>query len=87
MRIRIDDPGLAADLLSFLHRRVDLITARRSDTEADVSVLGSFADGGRAELDSHLDGWRRANPAVTVSIELDDPSTPGHGVRSSLISP
>jgi hypothetical protein len=68
VRIRVDDPSRLGELIRFLDRRVDLVTRRASDTEADVGVLGSFADGGRAELDSHLDGWRRANPGATVVV-------------------
>ena len=71
MRLRVDDSALLPGLLLFLDARVDLVTLRRGDTEADVSVLGSFADGGRAELDSHLDNWRRVNP--TASVELAPP--------------
>ena len=68
MRVRVDDSSLLPDLLVFLNDRVDLVTARANDTEADVSVLGSFADGGRAELDSHLEQWREAHPDVSVMI-------------------
>jgi hypothetical protein len=68
VRIRVDDPTRLGELLRFLDRRVDLVTRQASETEADVGVLGSFADGGRAELDSHLDGWREANPGATVEV-------------------
>ena len=69
MRVRVDDAALLPALLRFLARRVDLITAPVSAHEADVGVLGSFADGGRAELDSHLDTWRRAHPGATVEVD------------------
>jgi methylmalonyl-CoA mutase cobalamin-binding subunit len=68
MRIRVDDSDLLPELLVFLNSRVDLVTARATETEAEVSVLGSFADGGRAELDSHLEHWREAHPSTTVVI-------------------
>lgn len=68
MRIRVDDSTLLPELLRFLGGRIDLVTFQASDTEADVSVLGSFADGGRAELDGHLDKWRRSNPTATVEL-------------------
>lgn len=83
MRIRIDDSTLLPELLLFLDRRVDLVTFRASETEADVSVLGSFADGGRAELDSHLDNWRRANPAATVEVAA--PPRERHRIDDELL--
>jgi hypothetical protein len=68
MRIRVDDAAQLSELIRHLHGRVDLITERANDTEAEVSVLGSFADGGRAELEAHLERWREANPGATVVI-------------------
>ena len=68
MRIRVEDPAVLPELIGFLRDRVDLITERATETEAEVSVLGSFADGGRAELDAHLERWREANPEATVVI-------------------
>lgn len=68
MRIRVDDFMLLPEVLQFLGGRIDLVTFQASDTEVDVSVLGSFADGGRAELDAHLDKWRRSNPTATVEL-------------------
>jgi hypothetical protein len=68
MRVRVDDAASLPELLLFLAGRVDLVTAPASDTEADVSVLGSFADGGRAELEAHLDRWRSEHPTASVVI-------------------
>ena len=66
MRIRIDDPGLLPELVAFLDRRVHLVVSAESDHEVEVSVLGSFADGGRAELDAELQEWRRAHPEAAL---------------------
>ena len=68
MRVRVHDAAVLPELMRFLRDRVDLISERATDTEAEVSVLGSFADGGRAELDAHLERWREANPGATVVI-------------------
>ena len=68
MRIRIDDPGLLPELVAFLDRRVHLVVSAESDHEVEVSVLGSFADGGRAELDAELQEWRRAHPEAAIEI-------------------
>ena len=68
MRIRIDDPGLLPDLVAFLDRRVHLVVSAESDHEVEVSVLGSFADGGRAELDAELQEWRRAHPEAAIEL-------------------
>ena len=68
MRIRIDDPGLLPELVAFLDSRVHLVVSAESDHEVEVSVLGSFADGGRAELDAELEEWRRAHPGAAIEI-------------------
>ena len=68
MRIRIDDPGLLPELVAFLDSRVHLVVSAESDHEVEVSVLGSFADGGRAELDTELEDWRRAHPGAAIEI-------------------
>ena len=68
MRIRIDDPGLLPELVAFLDRSVHLVVSAESDHEVEVSVLGSFADGGRAELDAELQEWRRAHPEAAIEI-------------------
>jgi hypothetical protein len=68
MRIQVGDPDLLPELLQFLDARVDFVPAAAGAGEADVGVLGSFADGGRAELDSHLELWRAAHPQTTVDV-------------------
>lgn len=68
MRIRVGEPDLLPELLQFLEERVDFVSAAASDVEVEVGVLGSFADGGRAELDSHLELWRAAHPGSTVEF-------------------
>jgi hypothetical protein len=68
MRIRIDDPGLLPELVAFLDSRVHLVVSAESDHEVEVSVLGSFADGGRAALDAELQEWRGSHPDAVVEI-------------------
>lgn len=68
MRIRIDNPGLLPELVAFLDRRVHLVVSAESAHEVEVSVLGSFADGGRAELDAELEEWRREYPEAGLAI-------------------
>ena len=68
MRIRIDDPGLLPELVAFLDGRVHLVVSAESDHEVEVSVLGSFADGGRAALDVELQEWRGSHPEAVVEI-------------------
>jgi hypothetical protein len=68
MRIRIDDPGLLPELVAFLDGRVHLVVSAESDHEVEVSVLGSFADGGRAALDAELQGWRGSHPEADIEI-------------------
>lgn len=68
MRLRIDDPGLLPALVAFLDGRVHLIVSAESDHEVEVSVLGSFADGGRAALDAELQEWRGSHPEAVIEI-------------------
>jgi hypothetical protein len=68
MRIRIDDPGLLPELVAYLDRRVHLVVSADSAYEVEVSVLGSFADGGRSELDRELEEWRREHPDAGIEI-------------------
>jgi hypothetical protein len=68
MRIRIDDPGLLPELVAYLDGRVHLVVSAESAHEVEVSVLGSFADGGRSELDTVLEEWRRDHPAAATEI-------------------
>ena len=68
MRVRVGDAASVPGLLLFLAMRVDLVTAAASDTEADVTVLGSFAEGARTELEAHVDRWRSENPATWVVV-------------------
>jgi hypothetical protein len=71
MRIRVDEPALLPELMRFLEGRIDFVTSAASETEVDVGVLGSFADGGRAELDSHLELWRTEHRAAATVRDAD----------------
>ena len=68
MRIQIDDPGLLPALVAFLDSRVHLVVSAESAYEVEVSVLGSFADGGRAELATELEQWKIEHPDAAVAI-------------------
>jgi hypothetical protein len=68
MRIRLDDPGLLPELVAYLDRRVHLVVSAESSLELEVSVLGSFADGGRSELEAVLGSWRQEHPEAHVEI-------------------
>ena len=86
MRVRVDDARVLPSLIRFLERRVDLVTFRAGATEIDVSVLGSFKDGGRAELESHLERWRRRHSSASAEL-VSDVDTPLQLVRSSSTIP
>jgi hypothetical protein len=68
MRIQIDDPGLLPALVAFLDRRVHIVVSVESAHEVEVSVLGSFADGGRAELAAELEQWKIEHPDAGIAI-------------------
>lgn len=74
MRLRLDDPGLVPDLLTYLDNRVDLVTERLGDHEVEVGVLGSFADGGRMELERYLGPWLQAHQAAVLEFVAEEPT-------------
>ena len=74
MRIRLDDAGLVPSLLAYLGDRADVVAERFDDREVAVGVLGSFADGGRMELERYLAPWLRAHPAAVLEFVPEEPS-------------
>lgn len=72
MRVRLSDPSVAPRLLAFLAGRHDSVVARVSETDIEVSLVGSLAaDAAEAELERRLEGWRTAHPDVETVI-VDD---------------
>jgi hypothetical protein len=69
MRLQLDDPSAAGDLVAFLNARPDCIAAETSRGVVEVNLLGSqrlpFM---RLELDLRLGAWRAANPGVGVVL-------------------
>ena len=84
MRIRIDDPVLLPALVAFLDDRVHLVVSAESDHEVEVSVLGSYADGGRAALDAELQEWRGTHPEAVTEIVPPPPQARDLGDELSL---
>jgi hypothetical protein len=71
MRIKLNDPGLASDLLEFLLGRMDCVATRVGEDELEASLLGSRQlDANRAELGLRLRAWQasRAGDAVDVTL-------------------
>ncbi len=69
MRITISDPALVPDLLAFLNERLAIVTARLSETEVEVSLIGSQRnDAMRMELDLQLAIWRATHPGADAVI-------------------
>jgi hypothetical protein len=69
MRVFVDNDQHAADLVAHLSEQASFVVARTAELEISVGVLGSFADGGAAELEAHLDRWRAHHPDVQVQLE------------------
>ena len=65
MRLELDDPSAARDLVSYLNARPDCVAAETARGVVEVNLLGSqrlpFM---RLELDLRLGAWRAANPGV-----------------------
>ena len=51
-----------------LNRASPIIRSLESAHEVEVSVLGSFADGGRVELATELEQWKIEHPDAGVTI-------------------
>ncbi len=68
MRVRVEDPGAAADLAEFLRQRIGAIVEQTSGRELEVSLLGSYGDAAmRDELETALRRWElvRQRPGGT----------------------
>jgi hypothetical protein len=57
MRIRLDSPALVDDLLRALTERSDVVAHRVSEHELEAALIGSFHDGGEAELERAVQAW------------------------------
>jgi hypothetical protein len=69
MIIHVSDPSLVPDLLEFLTREPDVIAARVSDAEVEVSLLGSRRQPwNRMELALRVRAWQATRENVAVEI-------------------
>ncbi len=57
MRIRLEEPTLADDLLRVLRAQADCIVERVDDRELEAVLVGSYRDGGRDELTRLIEEW------------------------------
>lgn len=57
MRIRLDSPALVDDLMRALAARSDVVAHRVSECELEAALIGSFHDGGEAELEHAIASW------------------------------
>ena len=57
MRIRLDSPALVDDLMLALEHRLGAVVERVSETELEAVLVGSFHDGGQAELERAVREW------------------------------
>jgi hypothetical protein len=66
MRIHVDPTGLSG-LLAYLRQQKDCICSATDDGDVEVTIIGSYADGGAAELERRLAAWRAGatKPSVT----------------------
>jgi hypothetical protein len=64
MRIHLQDPALAPDLLDLLRSRIDAVVGQVEADVVEVSLLGSLAaDAMRLELDLRLRAWESGRQA------------------------
>jgi hypothetical protein len=72
MRLRLDNAGLVPSLLAYLGDRADVVVEPLAEREVAVGVLGSFADGGRQELERYLAPWLLAHPGAGIEFVQDE---------------
>ena len=60
MRIRLESPTLVDDLMRALGERSDVVVHRVSECEVEAALIGSYHDGGEAELGQIVRAWRES---------------------------
>jgi hypothetical protein len=74
VRIQVDTPEEAGDLVEFLRSRIDTIVDRVGEAEIEVSLLGSFTQKAmREEVDARVRTWKlkrleAAAPGTVIPI-------------------
>jgi hypothetical protein len=69
VRVRISEPELLAELIEFLHGRVDLVVEQLGEDEIGTWLLGSYSlEAHELELELRLRAWQVAHPGVEVEI-------------------
>jgi hypothetical protein len=58
MRIRLETPTLVDELMRALQERGDVVVDRVGETELEAGIIGSYHDGGAAELERLVRDWR-----------------------------
>jgi hypothetical protein len=68
MKLRLSDERASDDLLADLRARLDYVVAKEGPRTLGVGVIGSYRDGGRAEVERYLTEWRASHPGVAVEV-------------------
>ena len=73
MRLRLNDPALAPELLQFLQTRADVIADRADDGDLEVSLIGSYnTDAMRMQLFLLIRAWEAGRSTAGVAVEITD---------------
>lgn len=70
--IRISQPEALPDLVTALYKHVHYVTETVAPDAVTISVLGSFADGGKRDLTDFLRQWKAGRPGVEAEVEMED---------------
>jgi hypothetical protein len=71
MRIKLNDPEHASELLEFLLGRMDCVATRVGEDELEASLLGSRQlDANRAELGLRLRAWQATRAGDAADARL-----------------
>jgi hypothetical protein len=69
MKIDVDPKSLPG-LLAFLGQKPDCVWSLTDDGKLEVAIIGSYADGGEAELERRLAAWRAGDTEESRVTEL-----------------
>lgn len=78
MRVRISEPELLAELVDFLHERVDIAVEVLGQDEIGAWLLASYSlEAHELAMALHLRAWQTAHPGVEVEIVPEAGAEPG----------
>jgi hypothetical protein len=86
MKLCISDLRAVRSLRAYLSSRLDYLVADEAPGTLRVGVLGSYRDGGEADLKLYVDAWRASHPNVDIAFVNEADSGRIRVLRSARVS-